>query len=138
MPIIAIMALRRFIYVFVLPFLSFLISTTDCSALGKSGKEINAASNIRESYRDDHSKQSLAHGIIHAFDEGMPALERNNSTNVRVQARERDNVLFDIPGHDKWFSGPSLYTSFIPALRDELHTFIPIAQLLVFPKHWFW
>lgn len=138
LPIFAIMALRKFIYVFVLPFLSILL-TTDCSADVEKGKKLNAAYDIRESYRDCQTPQGLVNGLYRSADEGLPAsLERNSNPSVRTQARERNNLLFWAFHSENWFPQSSFHISFIPALRVELHMFISITQLLVFPKHWFW
>ncbi len=133
------MALRRFIYVFILPFLAFTLAATQCGATGNSREEQNAAYTIQRYAGNDHPGQTLINRIIKSFDEGiLVSLDHRHHNSAQSQARERDHVPVCVVHQSKWHFSSASSLHFTPAIRDEIDSFIPIVQLLVFPKHWFW
>jgi hypothetical protein len=133
------MRLRRFIYVFILPFLAFIVAATDCSATGNSRKKVNAAYTIQRNNTDGRSGENLLNRIIIGFDQGiLVSLDHHNSSSVNAHGRDRYNAPVYTIYHSKWHFSSASLESFTLHIRDEIDSFIPLVRLLVFPKHWFW
>lgn len=130
------MASRRFIYVFLLPFLSFILFAGECSALNKSKNEITAACNTPSGIV---SQQVLVNRLVNnIFDEAVPSVRAISNTSAQVPPREGGGATLYLDGVRKWFLKTAFQNGQPVLIAGEQDSFIPIALLLVFPKHWFW
>ena len=132
------MALRRFIYVFILPFLAFTSIAIECGAASNSIKELSAAFEAQKRSANSHSGQAQLSRVITITDEGLLVSFDHHHKSSHSQVREKGSASAGIIRQSKWYYSSAFLLPCIAAIRDEIDSFIPLAQLIVFPKHWFW
>lgn len=129
--IFALMALLRYIYVFVLAFFLGGWGTPVCNGAIKQTEASRSAGYISD------IDSSPFERILEVPLSNVSEVERDPQRSVQKDARERE-VSSTLLGSISYAFCARLHHSFYAFVAERPHRFISFATLLVFPKHWFW
>lgn len=131
------MAVYRYIYVFLFS-IFICVSVSTGSYAKENGKGIVCTAYNFSTGKLHMPGSSLLGKIISSIDEAILVDNHVQHHAGSSQGRDRDNFSAAFIVASRWQVSTAALYFFFPAARGQIEEFIPIARLLIFPKHWFW
>ncbi len=131
------MAFDRYIYIFLISIFTCITINTKSYAK-ESGKGSVCTAYSFASNKTHTQGSSLLSKIMGSVEEGILVNSHVHHNAGPSPVRDRDNFPVAFVITSRWQVSTSAMYHFFPAVRGQIGSFIPIARLLIFPKHWFW